>query len=210
MVNDNIKFNLYRLKILIIQSKYNKKLNIEKFDDDLINLMKEYIDNLKRIDLIYTLADIESIKFGNTSYPDNLYANDVTNKLCFYSIFLGFIDGYIDYLKNIYNDNSNKLLSNYKEIRNKIFIDFKTSISNYSFKLLNNEFNYEDLINLININNLDKIKIFNSYKIGYINYFKYDFYKVYTEYLNLFDELNDFKEFNRKKFEKAKINKKVK
>ena len=42
-----------------------------------IMLMNKYIDKLKEIDLIYTMADIESIKYKGTSYPDTLLLNEI-------------------------------------------------------------------------------------------------------------------------------------
>ena len=206
MKNDNVKLNLLRLKSLILQNKYNKRINIECNNNDIIFLMNKNIENLKLIDKIYTLADIESIRYGNTSYPDNLYINKLITFLCFFNIFIGFIDGNIDYLKNIQNEEVDDVILNYKKIKNKIIRDCKSSTNN-NFFIVNRSFN-TNINSLINLDNINKLEVLKSYITGYINYNKYSLYDIYIEYSKLLNEFNDYIYTNRNNFEKVK--KKVK
>ena len=99
-VNNN-RFKLYKLKNKIIQKKYYKNKLNDKNNSDIINLLNKYIDNQKLIDLIYTRADIEGIKYGNTNYPDTLIIDETINRYNFYSIILGYIDANIDNINNL-------------------------------------------------------------------------------------------------------------
>ena len=221
MKDDEVKFGFLRLKNLIIQYKYNK--NILNYDNNIILLMNHYVKNLKLIDSIYTVSDIESVKRGNTSYPDNLYINELINRLSFFSVTLGFIDGKINSIKtliekeNIYYTKKDleyfsNLLNFYISIREKLCEQFEYNDSNKNFNriyyILTNESCYNILYNLFNTNiNVDNLNIVNSYLIGYSNYDKYDIVDIYNEFLNLYSELNIFKNKNRDKFNNYKIKK---
>ena len=67
------KYTLHRLKSKLIQKKY--ELFIKK-DTNIIVLLENYIESLKNISTLYSRADIESLKYGGTYYPDTLFINE--------------------------------------------------------------------------------------------------------------------------------------
>lgn len=218
MENTDVKFNLLRLKSLILQKKYSKNID-NSYKNNIIFLMNQYINKLKEIDLIYTMADIESIKYNQTSYPDTLLNNETINRYNFYSIILGFIDGNIDYLKTkSYNENSlnnNKIyllnLLNYRKI---VINDINNNIYNSDPKILIDTINtvpcYKNFLNCFNnIYSYNNLEIIISYTVGYINFDKFYYDEIYNEYLKLSEELNIFKNNNKQKVKKTKNKKRL-
>ena len=67
------KYTLHRLKSKLIEKKYEFLI---KYDTNIISLLENYIENLKTINTLYSRADIESSKYGGTSYPDTLFRNE--------------------------------------------------------------------------------------------------------------------------------------
>lgn len=209
--NKNIKYNLYRLKSIIIQNKYNKNMKKYEKDNNIIKKLKVSIDNLKEINLIYMYADIESLKNGSTKYPDNLIYNEMLNRNNFFAILLGFIDGNIEYIKK-YESNLEHL-SLFNLVREEIVYDYDKNITicdskkiidfvhtkNIEFKTFLEDINNNyDLINLHFISN---------YLIGFYNFKKFNLLEVYSLYKDLLKELYNYKEINRTKTEKLRLKK---
>lgn len=217
--------HLYRLKSMLLQRFYNIKLNNKK--GDIFFLMRKYIDNLKEVDLLYTRADIESRKYDYTSYPDTLLKSEITNRFCFYSIVLGFIDSNIDNLNkyiNLSKINNIKNLTYYKNelinlynFREMVLNDFNKT-SHFSdpklcvdtlntflcYKNFNNCYSYISTSIYTDTYVLDLI---NSYNIGYKHCNKYTIYDIYENYIFLITELNEYKNNNINKVKKVKTNK---
>ena len=226
MENDNTKISLYRLKNIIIQTKYKKIISKNHYEKDILYLMNKYINSLKNINLIYTISDIESIKYGNTSYPDTLYKSQSINTLCFFGVVLGYIDSNMDYLNNLINNFKydkndllfyQNLLLNYIDIRKKICINLKNNeygmFKNF-YELFYKESSYNYFSQLFDLKDniytsVEKLDIINAYINGYTNYKKYDLFNIYLNYIKLFNELNEFKNKNKEKFEKIKKKKKI-
>lgn len=215
MENNKVKFNLYRLKSLIIQNKYNNNL---VRNDNFLNIMNKNIKNLKQINLIYTRADIESLKNGSTSYPDTLLYNEILHRYNFFGLILGFIDGNILYINKKRNKEDYKnLLTFLIDFRNQVIIDFKDSISICEKKeltdlVLNNPC-YENFIEAFTNSDDDydliKINFISNYSLGYSNFNKTTINKVFNDYNNLIEELDCYKKRNLTKVQKVRrINKK--
>ena len=218
MENNHVKLNLHRLKSIILQNKYYKKINNNEKESNILLLMNKYIKNLKEIDLIYTMADIEAIKYDNTSYPDTLYTNEMINRFNFYSIILGYIDGNIDNINNKYNNKEiNNILLTLINFREKVLNDLKNNTCISDSKILIDTTNkipcYKNFLecfsNISNNKYSDKnnLKIIISYTIGYINFDKFKFYEIYNEYLKLIDQLCKHKKEKKEIVKKTKIKK---
>lgn len=197
MQNENVKFNLYRIKNIILQKKYFKNTQEKNINDNMIKSMNKHMNNLKNIHLIYKTSDIEAIKYGSTSYPDTLFKDELINRYCFFSIILGFIDANINYTNND--------ILYYTYLRNIICSDLINSKYNSDPKYLS-----DFLVNKLTNNDIifDKI-IYSSYLIGYTNYNLYSIDYVYNEYLRLLNDFNKYKSNNIIEVNKIRVKKKI-
>ena len=207
MENNKVKFNLYRLKSLIIQNKYNNNL----INDNFLNIMNKNIKNLKQINLIYTRADIESLKYGSTSYPDTLLYNEILHRYNFFGLILGFIDANIMFL-NKNNEEDKNLLTFLIDFRNQVIIDFKNSISICEKKgltdlVLNNPC-YKNFIEAFTNSDDDydliQINFISNYALGYWNFNKNNIDEILYSYNNSINELNYYKKTNQNMVEKIR------
>lgn len=204
------KFNLYKLRSKLIHKKYYININNVDNNNDIILLLNKYIDNLKMIDLIYARADIESLKYGYTSYPDTLFMNKIINYNNFYSIILGFIDANIDKLDDI--KVQKETLITFLNCRKKILEDYKNRIlvSNRN-TIIDTMINTPSYLNFYNCFLETKKNICSyeldliiSYTIGYKNFNKYSLYDIYDIYIKLKNELENYENYNMKEVAKVR------
>jgi len=219
------KNNLHTLKSKYILKKYNKVIDKRQLDEDIILLLNKYISILNEIDLIYTNADIEFLKYGTTEYPDSLLENEIINRFCFFAIVLGFIDGNIEKINQnilLSKNNDYDTLLQYKEsliqflnFREVVLLHFNESISCCDSKICIDTFNtnpcYKNFINCfleISISNMSlkyQLELINAYVLGYKNCNKYTIYDIFDEYIKLFSELNIYKSNNKDKVKKVRL-----
>ena len=205
------KYTLYRLRTKIIEKKYEQNI---KVTNDIVGLLENYIQNLKNINILYTRADIESLKYGVTSYPDSLFRNEQIYRHKFFSIILGLVDGWYIKLKelnadNIYDSNINLLTS----LRNKVLEDYKNTSLSCDLKIIKDfiekipcyiNFN----MNISTIRNESDTKLYlefiESYIKGINNYPSFELYEIYNVYTNLMFNLEEYKRNNKNKVYKLK------
>ncbi|MBQ3021649.1 MAG: hypothetical protein IJD92_05460 [Bacilli bacterium] len=197
----NLKMNLYRLKMVILENKYNLLIN---YKNDIIIFMNKYINILKLIDNIYRNADIKSYKYEKTKYPDTLYKNELINRYKFYAILIGYIDSNLDVKKSCG-------IKEYTYFKNLVlqhcFNNMRLTDPNIFFETLKGNIEYESFKDIFidkkNTDNHLLLDLLESYIIGYKNNF-YPLEIVYNEFVELSYKLDIHKNNNKKKFESLK------
>jgi len=205
------KYTLHRLKSKLIEKKYEFLI---KYDTNIISLLENNIENLKTINTLYSRADIESSKYGGTSYPDTLFRNEQIYRHKFFALVLGMIDGWKMELMKFNKDNEYceelNLISN---LRERVLYDYKINSNIIDPKFIINALenipcylHFTDNIN--NINNENDIKLYlefiESYIKGINNYRVCGLREVYDIYKRLLRVLNKCKRNNKNKFYKLK------
>jgi len=205
------KYTLHRLKSKLIEKKYEFLI---KYDTNIISLLENYIENLKTINTLYSRADIESSKYGGTSYPDTLFRNEQIYRHKFFALVLGMIDGWKMELMKFNKDNEYceelNLISN---LRERVLYDYKINSNIIDPKFIINALenipcylHFTDNIN--NINNENDIKLYlefiESYIKGINNYRVCGLREVYDIYKRLLRVLNKCKRNNKNKVYKLK------
>ena len=118
-----MKYTLHRLKSKLIEKKYESLI---KDDTNIIVLLENYIESLKTINTLYSRADIESSKYGGTSYPDTLFRNEQIYRHKFFALVLGMIDGWKMELMKFNKDNEYcKELNLISNLRERVLYDYK-------------------------------------------------------------------------------------
>lgn len=176
---------------------------------DIIFFMNNFIENLKRVNMIYTNADIELLKYGRTTYPNDLLIDEMNNRYCFFSIILGYIDSLID--------NTNIDYNTIEFIRSKVIYDFIYNIKLSDLKIIKETLleqpcykNFEKCYTQLDQWNskliLNMIKF---YKIGYSNYSNLNIYKMYSKYIILYSDYNSYIINNKKITDEIRVKKKI-
>lgn len=207
------KLNLYKLKSKMLHRKYNIKLIKEKNNTDIIFLLNKYIYNLKEINNIYKRADIESLKYNDTNYPDTIYNNYIVNYYSFYITIIGYIDGNIDTIKRNIKENI-VILDIFNNFRETIINDLKSNKEIYTIKIIDNLINtnpcYLNITNYFNEIKYDiyskniELDIILSYINGYKKSLEYSIISVYETYLNLINEYKNYIDKNKQEVENVR------
>ena len=202
------KYTLHRLKSKLIDKKYEHCI---KAETDICSLIENYIENLKTINTLYSRADIESLKYGGTCYPDTLFRNEQIYRHKFFAMVIGIIDGWkMELMKfNNYNEYCEELNLIYN-LRYKVINDYKRNVSicdpRIIIKVLEHIPCYEDFNN--NIKNENDIKIYlefiESYIKGINNHGVCGLNDIYDIYKRLLKSLNKCKKNNKNKVYKLK------
>ena len=205
------KYTLHRLKSKLIEKKY--ELFIKK-DTNILSILENYIEILKTINTLYSRADIESLKYGGTSYQDTLFRNEQIYRHKFFALVLGMIDGWKMELMKFNKDNEYceelNLISN---LRERVLYDYKINSNIIDPKFIINALenipcylHFTDNIN--NINNENDIKLYlefiESYIKGTNNYRVCGLKEIYDIYRRLLRKLNKCKRNNKNKVYKLK------
>ena len=205
------KYTLHRLKSKLIEKKYEFLI---KYDTNIISLLENYIENLKTINTLYSRADIESSKYGGTSYPDTLFRNEQIYRYKFFALVLGMIDGWKMELMKFNKDNEYcKELNLISNLRERVLYDYKINSNIIDPKFIINALEnipcYENFnIDISNIKNDNDIKLYlefiESYIKGINNYRVCGLREVYDIYRRLLRVLNKCKRNNKNKVYKLK------
>lgn len=198
------KHTFYRLKSKLLERKYEY---LVKSDKDIFVLLETYVKNLKIINLLYSRADIESLKYGNTNYPDTLYRNRQIYNYKFYALILGLIDGYLKEFNNKID-----LLKDFRKI---VVDNFISTLSINDIKIISKTINntpcYTNFSNDLNIifNEREKglyLEFISTYMIGFSNYFSVSLIEIPSRYTKLYDDLCAYKLKNENKVYKLRKN----
>jgi len=217
------KKNLYSIKRNLLVNKYYSKKSNKEFD--ILKQLKQATKNLKLIENIDYISDLELKKYNSTSTHTFLWQEKIVNEFKLFITMLGFIDGEIDdierqisfhttfnNLEQIEYLNEDKLffleirkniLNNYNKINKKKDPRFIDEIIEYypSHKYFNRF--YEDIMENRYGLNL-QIEFINAYNFGYTKEGKVNFNYIYSEYIKLYNELNNYKEEKNNKIKKIK------
>ena len=205
------KNTLYRLKSKLIEKKYDAFI---KDDTNIIILLENYIELLKTINTLYSRADIESIKYGGTSYPDTLFRNEQIYRHKFFAIVIGVIDGWNRELKSFNkNEECVQELSLIPKLRERILSDYRINSNITDPKLIMQTLEnipcyvcFDKDITTIQ-NDID-IKIYLEFMESYIkginNYRVCGLKEIYDIYKRLLRSLNKCKRNNKNKVYKLK------
>lgn len=205
------KNTLHRLKSKLIEKKY--EYHIKEYTN-IIHLLENYIECLKTINTLYSRADIESIKYGGTSYPDTLFRNEQIYRHKFFATVIGIIDGWQRELKGFNeNDEYAEELNLIYNLRERVLNDYKINSNLIDPKLiikaLENIPCYENFnIDISNIKNDNDIKLYlefiESYIKGINNYRVCGLREIFDIYTRLLKDLNKCKRNNKNKVYKLK------
>lgn len=205
------KYTLHRLKSKLIEKKYESLI---KNDINIIALLENYIENLKTINTLYSRADIESVKYGGTSYPDTLFRNEQIYRHKFFALFLGIIDGWQKELIKFNRDNEYvEELNLIYNLRERVLYDYKINSNVIDPKFIINTLEnipcYENFNNYINnIKNENDIKLYLEFIEAYIkginNCRVCRLREIYNIYRRLLRDLNKCKRNNKNKVYKLK------
>ena len=193
------KNTLHRLKSKLIEKKYESLI---KNDTNIISLLEIYIEYLKTINTLYSRADIESIKYGGTSYPDTLFRNEQIYRHKFFALVLGMIDGWkMELMKFNKDDEYCEELNLISNLRYKVINDYKRNVSicdpKIIIKVLENIPCYEDFnLDIKNIKKENDIELYlefiESNIKGINNYRVCGLKEIYNIYRRLLRELNKY------------------
>lgn len=205
------KYTLHRLKSKLIEKKYESLI---KDDTNIIVLLENYIESLKTINTLYSRADIESLKYEGTSYPDTLFRNEQIYRHKFFALVFGIIDERQNELINFNKDKEcAEELNLIYNLRERVLNDYKKNSNIIDPKFIINALenipcylHFTDNIN--NINNENDIKLYlefiESYIKGTNNYRVCGLKEIYDIYRRLLRKLNKCKRNNKNKVYKLK------
>ena len=218
---EQIKFNLYKMKINALQKQYNEYTSNENLE----NYLNKNIKEAKLINQFETLTQMELAKYGSTTYPANLKTQSLKNKINFFASIIGLFDQKIDECNhNIHFNKSFQNIEIIKEnesnkefllkMRSKINKDLVerigkdcpnsiiTTLEKYpSYNHFSNL--YQDAVKICSITYGFPADLVSAYNIGY-NSFVSNINTIIQQYNKLLKELDEYTQINKQKIEKNK------